>query len=111
MRAEETITVVAYYNEALLMQRNSSKLISYEINNSRPIYNIYKADKMFWNNLYPQRNPVFYSACVNLSLYKDLNPCHHAHLSVTDYKKWNLYLFVASFFPDSYLQYYYNRLY
>ncbi len=26
----------------------------------------------------------------NLSLFKDLNPCRHAPLSVTDYEKWNL---------------------
>ncbi len=51
MRAEEIITVVTYYNEALLLQRNSTKCISYEINNSKPIYTIYKAAKMFWNNL------------------------------------------------------------
>ncbi len=31
---------------------------------------------MFLNNLYPawsEKNPVFHSACVNLSLFKDLN--------------------------------------
>ncbi len=94
-RAEEIITVVAFYNKVLLLQRNSTKCISYEINNSRPIYTIYKAAKMFWNNLYPtwqKKNAVFHSACVNLSLFKDLNPCCHAHLSVTDYKKFNLKL-------------------
>ncbi len=53
MRAEEIITVVPYYNERLLLQRNSTKYISYEINNSSPIYTIYKEAKMFWNNLYP----------------------------------------------------------
>ncbi len=53
MRAEEIITVVAYNNEALLLQRNSTKCISHEINNSKPIYTIYKVAKMFWNNLYP----------------------------------------------------------
>ncbi len=95
MRAEEIITIVAYYNEALLLQRNSTKCISYEINNSRPIYTIYKAGKMFWNNLYladRKKNLVFHSACVNLSLFKYLNPCRHAHLSVTDNEKWNLKL-------------------
>ncbi len=40
MRAEEIITVVSYYNEALLQQRNSTKCISYEINTSKPIYTI-----------------------------------------------------------------------
>ncbi len=93
MRAEEIITVVAYYNERLLLQRNSTKYISYEINNSSPIYTIYKEAKIFeiTCNL-PDRkiNPVF--ACVNLSLFKDLNPCSHAPLSVTDYEKWNLKL-------------------
>ncbi len=51
MRAEEIITVVAFYIEALLLQLNSTKCISYEINNSRPIYTIYKEAKMFWNNV------------------------------------------------------------
>ncbi len=93
--AEEIITVVSYYNEVLLLQYNSTKCISYEINTSRPIYTIYKAAKMFWNNLYPtwsKKNPVFDSACVNLNLFTDLNPCYHAPLSVTDYEKWNLNL-------------------
>ncbi len=48
---------------------------------------------MFWNNLYLpdqkiKKNPVF----VNLSVFKDLNPCRHAPLSVTDYEKLNLKL-------------------
>ncbi len=47
------LLLLTYYNEALLLQRNSTKCISYEINNSRPIYTIYKAAKMFWMNLYP----------------------------------------------------------
>ncbi len=34
---------------------NSTKLISDEINSSRPIYTIYKAVKMFLNDLYPTR--------------------------------------------------------
>ncbi len=48
MRAEEIINnhVVAYYNEALLLQRNSTKCISHEIHNSRPIYTI-KQPKCF----------------------------------------------------------------
>ncbi len=81
-------------NEALLLQRNSTKCISYEINNSRPISTIYKAAKMFWNNLYRTWSTlrVFHSACANLSLFKDWNPCRHAPLSVTDYEKWNLNL-------------------
>ncbi len=29
------------------------KCISYDINNSRPIYTIYKTPKIFWNNFYP----------------------------------------------------------
>ncbi len=92
MRAEE---IIAYNYEALLLQRNSTKCISHEINNSRPIYTIYKVAKMFWNNLYPtwpKINPNFHSACVNLSLFKDLNPCRHAPRLVTDYEKWNLKL-------------------
>ncbi len=95
MRAEQIITVEAFYNEALLLQRNSTKCISYDINNSRPIYTIDKADNMLWNNLYPawsKKNPVFHSACVSLSLVKDLSPCRLAPLSVTDYEKWNLKL-------------------
>ncbi len=96
MRAKEIITVVAFYNEALLLQRNSTKCISYNINNSRPINTIYKAAKMLWNILYPawseKKNPVFHSACVSLSLVKDLSPCRLAPLSVTDYEKWNLKL-------------------
>ncbi len=90
MRAEEIITVVAYYNEVLLLQRNSTKCISYEINNSRPIYTIYKAAFFFLITCtLPDRekNPVFNSACGNLSLFKDLNPCCHAPLSVTHYEK------------------------
>ncbi len=51
---------------------------------------------MFWNNLYPtwkKKNPVFLpvkTLPVNLSLFKDLNPCRHAPLLVTDYEKWHL---------------------
>ncbi len=80
---------------------------------------------MFWNHLYPTwSKKSFHYACVSLSLVKDLNPCRQDPLSVTDYGKWNLnllggwiysrtlkYLFKASFFSDSYLQYYLNRLY
>ncbi len=36
MCAEEIITIAAYYNEVLLLQRNLTKCISYKINNSRP---------------------------------------------------------------------------
>ncbi len=64
------------------LQRNTIKYISYEINKSRPIYTIYKAAKMFWNNLYSTKNPVFHSACVNLSLVKDLNPCRQDFLFI-----------------------------
>ncbi len=46
------IIVCPACDEALLLQLNSTKCISYEIHNSRPIYTIYKAAKMF-NNLYP----------------------------------------------------------
>ncbi len=48
--------IISWTNEALLLQHNSTKCISYEINNSRPIYTIHKAAKMFWNNLYPTRS-------------------------------------------------------
>ncbi len=69
MRAEEIITVVAYYKETLLLQCNSTKCISYEINNSRPIYTIYKAAiKKLLVPYLIEKNPVFNSACVNLSL-------------------------------------------
>ncbi len=62
-------------------------------NNSRPIYTIYKAANIFWNNLYPtwsKKNLVCHSACVNLSQFqfKDWNPCHYAPLSVTDFEKY-----------------------
>ncbi len=40
-----------------------------------------------------KKNPVFHSTCVNLSLFKYLNPCRHAPLSVTDYENWNLKLY------------------
>ncbi len=60
MRAEEIITI-AYYNEALLLQLNQTHLTSF--------------------------TPVFHSSCVNLSLFKDLYPCRHAPLLVTDYEK------------------------
>ncbi len=53
MRAEDIIAVVAFYNESLSLQRNSTKCISYEINNSRTINTIYKAANMFLNNFYP----------------------------------------------------------
>ncbi len=41
MRAEEIIAIVAFYNEKFLLQRNSTKCIAYEINNSRPICTIH----------------------------------------------------------------------
>ncbi len=37
-----------------------------------------------------QEKTCLSNASLNLSLFKDLNPCRHAPLSVTDYEKWNL---------------------
>ncbi len=56
-------------NEALLVQRNSTKCISYEINNSRPISTIYEADKMFWNNLYPTWSKNSFTLPVSIWLF------------------------------------------
>ncbi len=58
------------------------KCISHDINNSRPIYTIYKVAKIFLNNL-----PYLIEKKI-----KDLNHCRHAPLSVKDYEKWNLKL-------------------
>ncbi len=68
----DKITIVAFYNEALLLQLNSTKCISYKINNSKPIYTTYKEAKMMWNNLYPnwlKKIILFHSTCNNLSLF------------------------------------------
>ncbi len=49
---------------------------------------------MFLNNVYPTwlKKILSFTQPVNLSLFKDLNPCRHAPLFVTDYEKWNLNL-------------------
>ncbi len=89
MRAEDMITVVAYYNDVLLLQHSSTKCISYEINNSRPIHYIKQPKCFEITSTLPdkkKKRSCLSHACVNLSLFKDLNPCH-APLSVTDYEK------------------------
>ncbi len=70
MRVVEIITVVAYYNVALLLQHNSTKCISYKINNSS-LYTIYKAAKTFWNNLYPTWKKK--KSCLTVSIWVFLN--------------------------------------
>ncbi len=71
--AEEIITIVLQWSS--LLQRNSTKCILYEINNIYTIYlNRLKCFEITCT-LPDQKNPVFHSACVNLSLVKDLNLC------------------------------------
>ncbi len=61
MRAEEIITLLQQWSAFTAAQLNQMHLIQ-DKKNSRPIYTIYKASKMFLNNLYPtwsKRIPVF----------------------------------------------------
>ncbi len=70
---EEIITIVLQWSS--LLQRNSTKCILYEINNIYTIYlNRLKCFEITCT-LPDRKNPVFHSACVNLSLVKDLNLC------------------------------------